>query len=336
MSMNSVGDKSQVFLSLRNNMALKTRLGTLVQELSTGQSSDLVKRLGADQTRLSDVDRQLTLLSGYGRVTTQTAQSLSLMQTTIARTEETRSQLAAQMLTITAEGAVNQNEAAARAARDAMDTVVSTLNLRFSDQSLFAGAAVDGPALASAETIMAELATVTAGATTSADVIAAIDTWFDTPAGGFETVGYLGDTGPAQTRRIDQGTVVALDAKADDPAFRDMFKAVALAAVVAEGALPGDAAAQTELLQESGLRLMASATSLTQLQARLGGIEGRVQDTATRHAARETTLGLIRNDMTSADPFETAAQLEEVQLQLETHYTVTARLSRLSLAEYLR
>lgn len=336
MSFNSVGDQSQHFLSLRNNMALKTRLGTLVQELSTGQSSDLVKHLGADQTRLSDVDRQLSLLSGYGRVTTQTAQSLSFMQTSIAQIEDTRAQLASQMLTVTADSAVNQNAAAASAARDAMGAIVSTLNGRFSDQSLFAGAAVDSVALASADTIMAELAIATAGATTSADVITAIDTWFDAPSGGFETLGYLGDTGPAQTRRIDQATTVALDAKADDPAFRDMFKAVALAAIVAEGALPGDATAQTELLQESGLRLMAGATSLTGLQARLGGIEGRVQDATTRHAARETALGLIRNDMTSADPFETAAQLEEVQLQLETHYTVTARLSRLSLAEYLR
>jgi len=38
----------------------------------------------------------------------------------------------------------------------------------------------------------------------------------------------------------------------------------------------------------------------------------------------------------NADPFETASTLQAVQLQLETHYAMTARLSRLSLAEYLR
>ena len=104
MTLTSVGDKSQHFLSLRNNMALKTRLGTLVQELSTGQSSDLVAHLGSDQTRLLDVDRQLLLLKGYGRATTQTAQTLSLMQVSLEQLDATRGQLASEMLAITSAG----------------------------------------------------------------------------------------------------------------------------------------------------------------------------------------------------------------------------------------
>ncbi|MFT5741978.1 MAG: flagellar hook-associated protein 3 FlgL [Paracoccaceae bacterium] len=336
MTLTSVGDKSQHFLSLRNNIALKTRLGTLVQELSTGQSSDLVAHLGNDQTRLLDVDRQLSLLKGYGRATTQTAQTLSLMQASLEQLDATRGQLASEMLAITSAGGASQRATAAQSARGAFESIVSTLNGRIADKSLFAGTAVDSAAIASPDTIMAELSAATMGATTATDVMMAVDAWFDAPSGGFETLGYVGDNGPAQTRRIDQGATVSLDAKADDPALRDLLKAVALAVLVADGALAGDEAAQTELLQESGLRLMANATELTHLQARLGSTEGRVQDVVTRQSARQTTLNLIRNELTSADPFETAAQMQEVQLQLETHYTVTARLSRLSLAEYLR
>ena len=64
--------------------------------------------------------------------------------------------------------------------------------------------------------------------------------------------------------------------------------------------------------------------------------EARVEDAAARLSARGTALEIARNDMSAADPYETATKLQNVQLQLETHYTLTARLSRLSLTEYLR
>jgi len=89
-------------------------------------------------------------------------------------------------------------------------------------------------------------------------------------------------------------------------------------------------------LRHAGEALIAGAGNLVQLRASVGSAEARVEEASARLSARETALEIARNDMSAADPYETASNLQEVQLQLETHYTLTARLSRLSLTEYLR
>ncbi len=46
-------------------------------------------------------------------------------------------------------------------------------------------------------------------------------------------------------------------------------------------------------------------------------------------------MEIARTELIGADPYDTATEMEAVQGQLETLYTVTARLSRLSLADFL-
>jgi flagellar hook-associated protein 3 FlgL len=47
-------------------------------------------------------------------------------------------------------------------------------------------------------------------------------------------------------------------------------------------------------------------------------------------------LEIARADLVAIDPFEAATRMEAAQTQLETLYSVTARLSRLSLVDFLR
>ena len=42
------------------------------------------------------------------------------------------------------------------------------------------------------------------------------------------------------------------------------------------------------------------------------------------------------NEIVAADPYQTAVDLEAAQLQLESLFTITARLSRLTLTEFIR
>ena len=75
---------------------------------------------------------------------------------------------------------------------------------------------------------------------------------------------------------------------------------------------------------------------LIDMSAVAGSSQERIAQETSRLNAENTSMGIYRNKMVSADQFETASNLQQVQLQLETHYTVTARLSRLSLVGYLR
>ncbi len=201
---------------------------------------------------------------------------------------------------------------------------------------MFGGTTLDASPLADANTMLDALHVEVTGLTTAADIDAAIDNWFDASGGGFETVGYEGGTTDFISRSIASTQTVEIGLRADDQAIRDTLKGLAKGALAGDPTLAFDTDIQRDLQVQSGADLLSTASSLAGIQGRLGHIEGQVEEASTRIAAQETSYGIARNELVSADPFETATRLQSVQLQLETHYTLTARLSRLSLTEYLR
>ena len=335
MALTSIGDMAQHFISLRHNTQLKQRLNTLTQEMATGQAADLNKRLGGDRGRFSAIDHRLAVISGYDASSAEAANRLGLMQTTLDTVNDQRDRLANQMISINVSNTQTEADTAASSAKDAFSSFVGAFNARLADKSLFAGTATNQPALADADQILADLTAVVSGLGTAAEIVTAIDNWFDNPTGGFATTGYLGDPSGHITQRIDESQTVTMAARADDPAVRDLLKATAYAAVSSSVAgLSNDEKAN--LLRTSGESLFTAAQGVVDMQARLGATENKIEEGRTALTAQKTTLTLMRNSMIAADPFETASALQEVQIQLETHYTLTARLSHLTLLEYLR
>lgn len=335
MNLSSLGDGMQQFQLQRQNTLLKTSLNTLAGELSSGNASDLVRANNGDTARLSAVDNRLKILSSLQFMTAETEQTLSTMQTALTNLDTQRSALAEPLILINAGSTELQMTEASRASRDRFDGLISTLNTRLGDDSLFAGKAVNQAAFTSPDLIVADIVTQIGGATETSTIVAAIDAWFDDPVGGFATFGYTGDTGDQVTRRLDAATQVTIDVRADDPGIKSVLRGAVYAAVTAElGGL--DKQTRSELLFAGGVQLQSAASEIAQVQGRLGFVESEVERFAVSQASEQSALNIARNLMTRADPFETASKLQAVQAQLETHYAMTARLSRLSLAEYLR
>ncbi|SMY08214.1 flagellin [Flavimaricola marinus] len=335
MAMNTLGDMAQLFTSSRTNYQIKSRLMTLSNELSTGRVEDLSAHLKGDAVQLADIDRRIAVGGAQLATADSVARRLSVMQATLERVDSLRSGLVESTGSMSLEPTQAQLQFGADAGTSAFESIVSAMNTQFVGQSLFAGATPDSPALAGADVMLAELRTAIAGATTAADASAAITAWFDTPGGGFETLGYLGDTGASPTRRIDDETTAQFVARADDQAVRDVLKASALAALATDTGLAMGSSERAAMFAEATTALVSASSGLVNLQASTGAEEARVESAKSRLTAQVSALSLMRNDMVSADPFETASELEQVQTQLETHYTVTARLSGLSLVGYL-
>lgn len=336
MTISMIGDLRQHLLNTQSTTRLKTELNTLVQELTTGEKSDLTDHLGISQSSLSSLDRQLTMLEKYEQANTQTAQMLSTIQTVLNHTDEQRSNASTTLLTINNTSTPLQITRASEVARSSFEATVQSLNTRYGDRSLFGGSDVEGQPFASADVMLADLQTAVAGLTTATDISTAVDAWFDDTGGGFETVGYLGDSGGLIERPLDSNQNIAIEVRADDEAIRDTLKALAKGVLAGGNATNLDLLESRSLQQESAVGLLNSAEMMADLQARVGFIEGRVEEASVRNSAEQTSYGIARSEMVSADPFETATRLEAVQTQLETQYTLTARLSRLSLTEYLR
>jgi flagellar hook-associated protein 3 FlgL len=331
----SLGDGALSFQLSRQNNDLKTGLNRLSGELSSGEVSDRTRALGGDTSRFSGISHSLKILDTFRQATRETAQNLSAVQTTLSAFDGKRASLAADFLTVSESSPSYQVDEVSRKATTAFRDLVGTLNTRVADRTLLGGAAVDQTALASPDAMLADIAASVGPTTILNDIVAAVDTWFDDPAGGFATMGYTGDSGDRPSRALNETANVTLDARADDPAIRDVLKAAALASL-ADSMVNLAPQSKGALVFESGVRMQTAATGVAQLQSRVGFAEQEVERTSVENSARHAVLSAQYNDNIGADPFDTASALQSLQIQLETHYAMTARLSRLSLVEYLR
>lgn len=336
MPVSSIGDIRQHLVTSRNISDSKTELATLVEELTTGVVSDLTSHLGAGQTQLAGIDRQLSMIAQFSQSNVQTGQTLSTMQLALANIEEHRASTSEALLIVNETSFMSQIEVAGSGALAAFESAVQSLNMRSNERSMFGGNDLETNPLASADEILEALKLATAGLTEAGDISLAIDDWFDAPGGGFETVGYQGDSVAFLQRPLSMGQSVEIGIRADDDVLRDTLKAFATAAIAGDAQSTLNVETRGTLQFQSGEDLLSVGSSLAGLQGRLGHIESQVEEASVRNASLESSYGIARNTFVSADPFETATRLQEVQIQLETQYSLTARLSRLSLTEYLR
>ncbi len=108
-----------------------------------------------------------------------------------------------------------------------------------------------------------------------------------------------------------------------------------MAALADDAAMPLNTDARIDLAKESGLRLLTSQDELVGIRSSLGFAESRIEQSATRISSETSSLEFARTSLLAIDKFQTATELEQVQIQLETLYTITARASRFSLVNFL-
>lgn len=335
MSMTSIGDLAQTFLLQRRSSALKTDIQRLSTELSSGQTADIADHLSGNFSRLSQIERDMRVLDGYRTTQSELTQLSDGMQNALEYVR-TESLSLSQSLMVGAQGHIPASqETLAADARATLETVISTLNAQSAGRSPFAGDATDQIALASADVMLSALSTAVAGATDAATAIAAVDNWFADPT-GFATVGYLGSTTPRAASRVSDTASVSIDPRADDPEIRDTLKSIAMAALTGEPGFPLSGSASSEVLRDAGTKLFGAQEGLVSVQSKLGFAQERLQDWTVRTNTEIASLEYAKGALVSVDPYETATKLEAAQFQLESLYSVTVRLSQLSLVNFLR
>ena len=336
MPIQNVGDMSQHFQTLRQVSETKSSLNRLSNELATQKKSDITASLGGATGQLDTLNREINRLNVYSGVTQQVAQRLSFMQSTLAGVESLRDSAMNQFLGITQDSRVDTVQDAAEMGEATFKDFTAAFNKRLGEFALFSGTATDRAPLANADDMLTDIRSAIGGLNTSEDIIAAVDTWFTDPAGGFATMGYLGDTGSNLDQKIGTNGSVTINARADNDEVIELLKSAALAAL-ADEQVPGlTQDTRAELVASSGALLLSAGDGLTDMRARLGASEAQVSEASTTLATQITAFSIDRNALTTADPFETATRLQDVQQQLEMQYSVTARLSQLSLVNFLR
>ena len=336
MSLYSIGDLAGTFLLRRQNVRLNSELARLTQEMASGVAADIPRHLNGNYSFLGDLERGLRVNEGYANAAKEAAFFTGAMQSALEQVQQATAGLSSDLI-LSGNSALPEAVAtASTSARGEFEGLVSAFNTNVAARALFSVDRTDTPPLAPSADILASIEAAIAGETTLSGVLAAIDDWFDTAGGGFETTAYLGSDDPLSAFLIGEGETVDLDLKADDQAIRDILKNTAVAALAADPDLGFAIDLRAELLVSAGENLLTSQSRLSQIRADLGYAEARIEESQTRLSAERTSLEIARGELLGVDLYETATRLENVQFQLESLYTATARLSGLSLVEFLR
>lgn len=335
MNLHSIGDMAQAFALRRQTVDLKQQMDRLTVELSSGQAADITRHLSGNLLHLADVEHELTLQDSHRTAAREAAVDAGTMQSSLGFIQSLSSDLANSAITVGfASGGVPLSTLSTEA-KGTLGSIIGALNTDVAGRALFSGSEIDRTSLAPADQVLAEVRSAVGGATSATAVLSALDTFFDTPGGAFETSIYQGGTSDLSSYQLGAGESVALDIRADDPVLRNLLKQTVLAALVDDPGLALGTDDRRALARSASEALLTQQDGLSTLRADLGVAEARIDQSSTRIGAEITSLQIARNDLVSIDVFETAGDLEQVQFQLETLYTLTARASRLNLVNFL-
>lgn len=314
---------------------VRARLETSGEELASGRKRDLFAASGRDPSRLFAIEREQALAATNAEGLSIAAGRLTAVQASLGKMQSLAGTLGVELEASVARGDLPSARIQAAGAEEGLRNVVQALNGAFAGRSLFAGAAVDGPALAPADAILAEVGALLAAAPDAAAGIAAVDAWFADPVAGYSAA-YLGAVADAPEAGLGDGATAQIAVRADADEVRTLVKGLALAAATVSPAYAGPPDAVADLLAAAAGASLQARDDVVSLRAGLGLIEGRVEEASAAVAGRRNALDLAWNAATQRDPYEAAAEFQALEQQLEMTFAVTARLSRLSLNDFLR
>lgn len=322
------GDATQTWRLTGQQTRIRQDLQRLSTEVTTGKATDIASHLNGDLNYLGALSADRSQVTAYLALTQTAANRLHVVQTTLETIQTTSAAVSSQMLQSQIGPAMTT--ALTQEAETRFATLIQQLNQSYAGQTLFAGTATDSPALAGADTILANLHAALGGDYSYLNVTTTLDAWF-APAGSFDTIGYLGAAEDAPPPQLGDGATAEVTLRADHDAMRDLLKGMALAAV-ASNAAP---TVQADLLEFAGTVLLSAEAALGDSRATLGFSQERVAQRLTTLAAQSTSLEMAQSELIGVDPFAAAGALQAAETQLQTLYAVTARLSSLSLVNYL-
>lgn len=330
MIFTSIGDVAQRLTSQRLNTALQTDFARLSIELASGETTTPSRHLSGDYRYLSAVEHRKQTAQAHETAASEASGFVSAMQSALGRVQSSTQSLYADLLAA-AKGPSQGRVVVAAEASQHLDSMLSALNSTFAGRSLFAGDATDGPAVISSEELLQQIRSHIASELTADGIVTAVADFFTAPD-GFLTSAYLGAADHLSPFKLGEHETVQLYMRADSEEIRAALANTALAAISADYDAPD---LQSALQDQAGLGLFTDQRMLTELRAGLGFAEARIEEIGVATASERTALEFARESLLGIDEYETATRLEQTQFQIEALYSVTARLSRLSLLGYL-
>ena len=319
------------------------------KEFSTGRHADMGLALGAGTGRDLLWRAQLNELQSLSDHNKLSGNRLDLVQSTLNSVRDVANTFL-QTLTGTRNSADGQ-VTAKLAASSALRSLTALLNTSYNGQALFGGINTDASPLAEYEASPASAAqNATAGtffaifgiaqsdpgvaAITGPDMRAFLDGQFNAlfqPAPW--QAGWSSASGSNMTVRIDTGLTIEAGSNANLAAFRQLAEAFTMVLDLGTGQLNQNA---FEAITDAAIKLAGEGIlGVGFEQARLGIAESEITTANDRIGLRMTTITGGLGALEDVDKYEAALRVTTLQTQLEASYTLTGRIGRLSILNYI-
>lgn len=304
---------------------LRARASVVSQESVTGQYADLTKHLGG---RIGDAmvgRKQLDDISQLRGLLHIREGRLDLAQKSLTAIQQRISGLDVQMQSALGFGDQPGQNVVARDSKAALSDIFAALNMRHGDRFIFAGDATATQPFGTPDQMLDDIRNIALASTTAADFQTQLDDYFNSPTGTWQTSIYQGSS------TSDPDAVTAID-----PALTEIVSGLVVMALSgSDDAIP--LFLQNPAITDDGAtRVATGSVALVNLRADTGVVQERVTKELEGLDTEETILNSVYNSMVGRDQYEAASELKQIEASLETAYTLTARLSNLSLLNFLR
>jgi flagellar hook-associated protein 3 FlgL len=335
MRVNGGSELARMQMLQRQAIATRDKLAVAAQEMTTNLKASRFEATGGNLTRLFALERSLDRNAVFSQTISLTETRLDIMQEALGNILSPVEDLAIDLSTSVSTGDYGAAQLHAQTARRAFSDAVGLLNTQVAGQSIFAGIATDSAALAPGDAILADLDALAAGAPDAASAIAAIDAYFAKPGGGFFATGYIGATTDLTPVDIGEGSRLDYGMRADQDEIVAALRGLAMGAVVAGGAFAGNQAERMALLDEGGRSLVAAKEGVADLRTHVGGLQEALEKAKAQRVSERETIDLARSKLMSTDPLEAASTYQALEVQLQSIYTVTARIAGLRFTNFM-
>jgi flagellar hook-associated protein 3 FlgL len=339
-------------LAVQNAMRLTIQQGQaellkLQTEVTTGRHADVGLALGSSAARSVSLQRELARLDTLVDTNSVVTQRLAASQSALATMAEAAQQVRNTLVTFKGNDAADQLAIQKTEIQSAMSAFSSAANLSFNGEFLFAGINTDvrpfeDYGAAAKSTFDTALATYM-----SANGIASMSDFTKAEMEDFITNTleplYASDAQWAtdwskassqnMTSRISTTEVVQSSTNATTEGFRKF----ALASVIALELMDENVSSEVRAyIGETALGYVEQAnTQITAERSTLGISEARVKKANTSLQAQIKLINTHITDLEGVDTYAASTRMNTLLTQVETSYTLTARIQRLSLIDFL-
>lgn len=331
------------------------------KEVTTGRLADVGLTLGAGSSQSFSLRAELQTTDQQAQTNGLLATRFDQMQTALGSIADSAQHF---MQSLLANGGTASGTAATiDQAKSALDQLTAALNTSSGGRFLFSGARADQPAIAfqaaggggsadaydqgsTAQAATADAFTTAFGTPQDGAGVAAIsagdlkafldgpfaDLFGDASAGG-GFGNFSGTTTEPVYNSIDGSSRVNTAYPAASEAFRNIAKAYVMLSDLGAGGMSDEA--RQLLTSQATETLDKGISQLTDMRGQIGATQARIEDTNTALKSRSNVVTMSLNTLEEVDPYEASVRVTNLTNLLESSYALTARISRLSLLNYL-